>query len=147
MIDAKTLYFKLKRLNNLLSREELKKVDEVITAFYDDKIAIIGSGSDYRIGSRTKDYSFNGLERPTLMYLIDCCIGEDEFLKAVREGDVLEFRKLSTADVQALCIKKDWYTKGDSEDYKHLLWDLVVDRENVSTNDLIGIANDILEHS
>ncbi len=55
-----------------------------------------------------------------------------------------ELRHLSAIDLRALCIKKNWYTAGDNEAYAHLLADR---KGNLSTEDIIEIAEDIYEHT
>lgn len=58
-----------------------------------------------------------------------------------------EIRKISAASLRNLCIEKDWYTKGDSDDYKHLLFVMADHKENITTDDIVEIAQDIVEHS
>ena len=58
-----------------------------------------------------------------------------------------ETRKLSAHELRALCIRKNWYTKGDNDEYQHLLLDLAENKENLETADIIAIAEDIVNHS
>lgn len=58
-----------------------------------------------------------------------------------------EIRKISASSLRALCIKNDWYTAGDNDEYGHLLYDLANDKENLTTEDIIEIAADIMAHS
>lgn len=58
-----------------------------------------------------------------------------------------EIRKISASSLRALCIRQDWYTAGDNDEYGHLLYDLAQNKENLSTADIIEIAADIMEHS
>ncbi len=58
-----------------------------------------------------------------------------------------EIRRIFACDLRQLCIEKDWYTAGDNDEYKHLLFDLASDKENITTADIIEIAEDIMEHS
>lgn len=58
-----------------------------------------------------------------------------------------EFRCLSATSLRALCVKKNWYTAGDNEEYGHLLFDLAERKENLSTEDIIEIAEDIYAHT
>ena len=58
-----------------------------------------------------------------------------------------EFRHLSADSLRALCIVKNWYTGGNNDEYNHLLIDLAEHKENLTTEDIITIAEDIFEHS
>lgn len=58
-----------------------------------------------------------------------------------------EIRKISAASLRNLCIEKNWYTKGDSDDYRHLLLVRADYKENITTEDIEEIARDIIEHS
>ncbi len=58
-----------------------------------------------------------------------------------------EIRRIFACDLRQLCVEKDWYTAGDNDEYKHLLFDLASDKENITTADIIEIAEDIMEHS
>ena len=58
-----------------------------------------------------------------------------------------EIRKISASSLRTLCIRQDWYTAGDNDEYGHLLFDLAGDKENLSTADIIEIAADIMAHS
>lgn len=61
-----------------------------------------------------------------------------------------EHRTLSADKLRALCIKNDWYTCGDCEEYENLfnrLHDENGDRVEMTTEKLAEIASDILEHS
>lgn len=58
-----------------------------------------------------------------------------------------EVRKIRKDDLRNLCIANRWYTRGDNAAYNHLLNDLAGDKENITTDDIVEIARDILEHS
>lgn len=58
-----------------------------------------------------------------------------------------EVRKIREDDLRNLCIAKRWYTRGDNTAYNHLLNDLAGDKENITTDDIVEIALDIMEHS
>ena len=58
-----------------------------------------------------------------------------------------EIRKISASSLRQLCVENDWYTFGDNDEYRHLLFDLAGNKENLSTSDIIEIAADIMEHS
>lgn len=57
-----------------------------------------------------------------------------------------EVRFLSAARLRSVCIEKNWYTFGTNEEYTHLLFDLANGR-NLTTDDIVEIAMDIMEHS
>ncbi len=63
------------------------------------------------------------------------------------EKQYKEIRRIFAYDLRQLCIKKNWYTKGTMDEYKHLLFDLAANKENMSTSDIIEIAGNIMEHS
>ncbi len=58
-----------------------------------------------------------------------------------------ECRRLSATSLRSLCISKNWYTSGDNDEYGHLLYDLAGHKTNLSTEDIIEIAEDIFEHT
>lgn len=58
-----------------------------------------------------------------------------------------EIRKIRTERLRELCISKGWYTRGTTEEYHHLLADLAGSRENITAEDIVEIAENILEHS
>lgn len=58
-----------------------------------------------------------------------------------------EIREIRASALRQLCIDKDWYTRGDNDEYGHLLFDLADKKDNLSTMDIIEIAKDIMEHS
>ena len=58
-----------------------------------------------------------------------------------------EIRKITASSLRALCVRQDWYTSGDNDEYGHLLYDLTQNKENLSTADIIEIAADIMAHS
>jgi hypothetical protein len=60
---------------------------------------------------------------------------------------VVEKRVLDLDDVRALCIRKNWYTKGTVKQYDNLLLNLVDKKEKIETADIVEIASDILKHS
>ena len=57
-----------------------------------------------------------------------------------------ETRKMLSWDLRKLCINNDWYESGDAEDYSNLL-EKVDSLENITTDDIVEIATDIMEHS
>ena len=57
-----------------------------------------------------------------------------------------EIRKISMYNVITECIKNDWYTKGDCDDYNNILT-FAKSLENATTDDLETIATDIKTHS
>lgn len=61
-----------------------------------------------------------------------------------------EFRSLSSDDLRTLCIRNNWYTRGTCEEYERLfglLHDELGCPENMTTDKLAEIAEDIMEHS
>jgi len=62
----------------------------------------------------------------------------------------IETRILSRESLRSLCISNNWYTCGDNEQYDRLL-DRLNDKdgcpENMTTDKLAEIADDIMEHS
>lgn len=58
-----------------------------------------------------------------------------------------ETRHISASSLRQLCISMNWYTKGDNEEYGHLLLDLAEHKANLETSDIIEIAEDIAAHS
>lgn len=58
-----------------------------------------------------------------------------------------EVRRISACTLRQLCINMNWYTLGNNDEYGHLLLDLAENKENLSTADIIEIAEDILIHS
>ena len=58
-----------------------------------------------------------------------------------------EIRQINADSLRRLCISKRRYTGGDNAAYNHLLYDLADDKENITTEDIVEIAQDIMEHS
>ena len=58
-----------------------------------------------------------------------------------------ESRVIRASSLRALCVRQNWYTAGDNDEYGHLLLDLAGSKENLSTADIMEIAADIMEHS
>ena len=58
-----------------------------------------------------------------------------------------EIRKISAEALRNLCVRRDWYTGGDCEEYDNLLFNLAENKENISTDDIVEIAQDIIDHS
>lgn len=58
-----------------------------------------------------------------------------------------EVRKIHADSLRNLCIKKNWYTRGSNEEYSILLCNMAADKENITTDDIVEIAQDIIEHS
>lgn len=57
-----------------------------------------------------------------------------------------EVRKMLGYDLRSLCIEKNWYTSGNNEEYSRLL-NRADSAENITTDDIVEIAADIIEHS
>lgn len=58
-----------------------------------------------------------------------------------------EVRQVSSSDIRNLCTKENWYTTGSNKQYEHLLLDLCEWKENLTTEDIVEIAKDIIDHS
>ena len=56
-----------------------------------------------------------------------------------------ETRILGMGALRSLCIKENWYTRGDSAAYGKLL--RMADKDNITTQDIAVMAIDIKEHS
>lgn len=57
-----------------------------------------------------------------------------------------EVKSIDFESVRGKCIEKRWYTRGTTKEYTALA-DYILDLEEVTTENLVVIANDILEHS
>lgn len=59
-----------------------------------------------------------------------------------------ELRLLAPGKLRQLCIAENWYTKGTNQEYEHLLYDLTHrGRENMTTEDIQAVAQDIMDHT
>lgn len=58
-----------------------------------------------------------------------------------------EVRRIFADDLRNLCIRKNWYTRGDNRQYSHMLYEMASDEKNITTDDIVDIATDIMEHS
>jgi len=56
-----------------------------------------------------------------------------------------EVRRLHSSDLRSLCIREDWYTGGTNKEYAKLFE--MADKDNITTDDIVEIATDIIEHS
>ena len=56
-----------------------------------------------------------------------------------------EIRRLYDDDLRNLCINKNWYTRGNTEEYTNLL--NMCNKNNITTNDIVEIATNIMNHS
>lgn len=63
------------------------------------------------------------------------------------KSEYREVRRIFAKDLRELCIRNNWYTRGDCKAYSHLLNELAHEKENITTDDIVEIAQDILEHS
>lgn len=57
----------------------------------------------------------------------------------------VEVRKLYADNLRSLCISKNWYTRGNVSEYENLF--SMCDKENITTDDIVEIATDIMSHS
>ena len=67
--------------------------------------------------------------------------------KKIIKKQYKEIRKISAIALRQLCVDHDWYTAGDNDEYDHLLHTLAADKENLSSEDIVEIAEDIMTHS
>lgn len=58
-----------------------------------------------------------------------------------------EVRRISADSIRNLCITKNWYTRGNTEEYSYLLYEMAERKDNITTDDIVEIAQDIIEHS
>lgn len=63
------------------------------------------------------------------------------------EKTYIEVRRITCNQMRALCIQKGWYTGGTNYEYGHLLIDLCEHKMNLTTNDIVEIVEDIIEHT
>lgn len=56
-----------------------------------------------------------------------------------------EVRRLYSDALRRLCITMNWYTEGSCDEYANLL--NMCDKENITTDDIVEIAADIMKHS
>lgn len=85
--------------------------------------------------------------RATEEELDDICKVVEERTGRYGETQYEEFRTISASRMRSLCIEWNWYTCGTNEEYEHLLLDLCEAKQNLTTEDIIEIAKDIMEHS
>lgn len=60
---------------------------------------------------------------------------------------IKENRRIFPEELRELCIRNHWYTRGNNAEYEHLLLDMAGHKENITTADIVAIAEDIKEHS
>lgn len=58
---------------------------------------------------------------------------------------IREDRYITAMELRNLCVRNNWYTCGDNEEYAKLFQ--MADKENLTTDDLVALAKDIKEHS
>jgi hypothetical protein len=61
----------------------------------------------------------------------------------------IEERVLYAYTLQALCVQRDWYNRGNNEEYENLFSRLYENgcSANITTEKLAEIAEDIIEHT
>lgn len=57
-----------------------------------------------------------------------------------------EVRVMHADSLRALCIRQNWFTRGDNEEYSKLL-DKAQYTTNITTDDIVELATVILEYS
>lgn len=70
-----------------------------------------------------------------------------EFIEMEKNKKYKEVRIITAESLRQLCMKNNWYTRGYCRDYEHLLYDLADSKKNVTTDDIVAMAVDIMEHS
>lgn len=58
---------------------------------------------------------------------------------------IKEIKRIDTDKLRGICIKNNWYTKGNNEEYSNMF--SMCDVDNVTTELLYEIAKDIYEHT
>lgn len=58
---------------------------------------------------------------------------------------IVETRKIFWDDLRNLCIRNNWYTCGTVKEYEKML--AMCKKDNITTKDIVKIAQDIMEHS
>ena len=58
-----------------------------------------------------------------------------------------ERRILYRDDLRNLCIKKQWYTRGDCAEYENMLSMTGDGKKHITTSDIVAIAGDIMAHT
>lgn len=67
----------------------------------------------------------------------------------MRKEGLPQYKEVKTIDFESVrgkCIEKGWYTRGTAAEYEELA-DYIYERDEVTVEDLVVIATDILEHS
>lgn len=59
---------------------------------------------------------------------------------------IKEIRRMYPFDIRDMCIRFNWYTRGTNEEYCRML-DHVASLVNVTTDDILDVAFDIMQHS
>lgn len=58
-----------------------------------------------------------------------------------------EVRRITREALHKLCISEQWYNRNDNLDYYHMLDELAGGKQNITTDDIVAIVLDIIEHS
>lgn len=56
-----------------------------------------------------------------------------------------EERKMFADDLRRLCIRNNWFTRGNNDEYNTFL--NMAKKENITTDDIVELAEQIIEHS
>ena len=70
-------------------------------------------------------------------------------MRLVSENEMVavqEIRKINGNDLRNLCIKENWFTCGNNEEYSKI-FDFVYDKKEIDLNDIQQLAIYIYEHS
>lgn len=57
----------------------------------------------------------------------------------------IEERKMFADDLRRLCIRNNWFTRGNNDEYDTFL--NMAKKENITTDDIVELAEQIIEHS
>lgn len=58
-----------------------------------------------------------------------------------------EIRRIQSYSLRKLCAEKNWYTRGNAEEYRNLLYNMAEGKRNITTDDIVEMAQDIKDHS
>ena len=127
------------------SREEAwRAADRMFpTDYMKDDVASKRAGYDiYRSTAEGNDSWISDLEN---RLEVNLSTGESENIWIDEMPEIEQYRFWTVEDVRNVCIKYDWYTKGDCRAYDKML--TTVRETEPTTENLYKVARDIMEHS
>ena len=122
------------------------EVDKLDIAFYPNEGKY--RGNLYRNGKIIGDYVCDSSEqlKNTFDYLtFDWDVNNPRAYKHQTSMRVIETRKLVKEELEGMCKEFHLYTQGTTENFNNLL--SYSTKEHITTEDIVSIALDILEHS